>query len=106
MCVTVVLLLDTHRAAIKSACMKRLPVLFFAAFSFIASAVVSSAADAIPATRADGRVLNLGFEDGTLRDWTATGNAFEKQPVKGEIDQARPNGKGRVSNRKRSEERV
>jgi hypothetical protein len=78
--------------------MKRLPVFFSAALLFVASA--ASAADAIPATSADGRVLNLGFEDGTLRDWTATGEAFEKQPVKGEIDQNRPYGKGRVSNRK------
>mgnify|MGYP003574947798 FL=1 len=32
----------------------------------------------------DGRALNLGFEDGTLRDWTATGKAFDGQPVKGD----------------------
>jgi putative membrane-bound dehydrogenase-like protein len=31
-----------------------------------------------------GRTLNLDFEDGTLRDWKATGNAFEKQPVRGD----------------------
>lgn len=47
----------------------------------------------------DGKPLNLGFEDGTLKDWTATGEAFAKQPVKGEIDQARPYGKGKVCNR-------
>ena len=29
----------------------------------------------------DGRELNLGFEDGTLRDWTAQGEAFQGQPV-------------------------
>lgn len=29
----------------------------------------------------DGKALNLGFEDGTLKDWTATGDAFEGQPV-------------------------
>jgi putative membrane-bound dehydrogenase-like protein len=29
----------------------------------------------------DGRVLNLNFEDGSLTDWTATGNAFEGQPI-------------------------
>ncbi len=31
----------------------------------------------------DGRALNLDFEDGTLKDWTATGDAFDKQPVRG-----------------------
>ncbi|MGY8654496.1 MAG: FG-GAP repeat domain-containing protein [Verrucomicrobiia bacterium] len=34
---------------------------------------------------ADGRELNLGFEDGSLKDWTATGDAFKGQPVEGEI---------------------
>ncbi|MCZ6490218.1 MAG: DUF1080 domain-containing protein, partial [Acidobacteria bacterium] len=33
-------------------------------------------------TADDGRELNLGFEDGTLRDWTATGDAFAGQPIK------------------------
>ncbi|MCI0535987.1 MAG: hypothetical protein L0Z50_12245, partial [Verrucomicrobiales bacterium] len=32
----------------------------------------------------EGRALNLDFEDGTLRDWTASGNAFDKQPVRGD----------------------
>ncbi|MEQ8764159.1 MAG: DUF1080 domain-containing protein [Planctomycetota bacterium] len=32
----------------------------------------------------DGAPLNLGFEDGTLKDWTATGNAFEGQPIEGD----------------------
>ena len=32
----------------------------------------------------DGKPLNLGFEDGTLKDWTATGDAFTGQPVKGD----------------------
>ena len=80
--------------------MKCLPVLFASAFLLLVSVAISSAADAIPATGADGRVLNLGFEDGTLRDWTATGEAFDKQPVKGEIDQKRPFGAGKTANRK------
>src|SRR5207237_9575277 len=32
----------------------------------------------------DGKPLNLDFEDGTLKDWTAAGKAFEGQPVKGD----------------------
>ncbi|MEO6740346.1 MAG: hypothetical protein ABIP20_08840, partial [Chthoniobacteraceae bacterium] len=73
--------------------MKRVPILFSAILLLAATVTISSAADAIPATSADGRVLNLGFEDGTLRDWTAAGEAFAKQPVKGEIDPTRPYGK-------------
>ena len=41
-------------------------------------------ADGIPATAADGRVLNLDFEKGDLSDWTATGDAFEDQPIEGD----------------------
>src|SRR5271156_1917810 len=37
----------------------------------------------------DGRPLNFDFEDGTLKDWTATGDAFEGQPVKGDTVFAR-----------------
>lgn len=29
----------------------------------------------------DGKPLNVGFEDGTLKDWTASGTAFDGQPV-------------------------
>ncbi len=32
----------------------------------------------------NGKPLNLDFEDGSLRDWTADGRAFDKQPVKGD----------------------
>ena len=44
---------------------------------------------------ADGQPLNLNFETGTLRDWTATGKAFEQQPIQGEIDQKRIYGEGK-----------
>ncbi len=33
----------------------------------------------------EGRELNLDFEAGSLKDWTAEGDAFNGQPVKGEI---------------------
>jgi putative membrane-bound dehydrogenase-like protein len=33
---------------------------------------------------ADGRPLNLDFETGTLKDWTAEGDAFAGQPVRGD----------------------
>ncbi|MDR3403522.1 MAG: DUF1080 domain-containing protein [Chthoniobacter sp.] len=38
----------------------------------------------IPPLGKDGKPLNLGFETGTLQDWTAEGNAWEGQPVKGD----------------------
>jgi putative membrane-bound dehydrogenase-like protein len=35
-------------------------------------------------TGADGKPLNFDFETGTLKDWTAEGDAFKGQPVKGD----------------------
>jgi putative membrane-bound dehydrogenase-like protein len=46
---------------------------------------------------ADGKPLNLDFETGDLRDWTATGDAFKDQPIKGEIDKNRTFGEGKKS---------
>src|SRR6266849_1388032 len=33
---------------------------------------------------ADGKPLNFDFETGTLKDWTAEGEAFKGQPIKGD----------------------
>lgn len=40
--------------------------------------------DGIEPAAPDGLPLNLGFENGNLDGWTATGNAWEKMPVKGD----------------------
>lgn len=40
---------------------------------------------------AEGKVLNLNFETGDLTDWTAEGNAFEGQPIKGDTVYSRRN---------------
>jgi putative membrane-bound dehydrogenase-like protein len=45
----------------------------------------------------DGQPLNFDFEKGTLDDWTAQGEAFTKQPIRGGIDKNRPFGEDKVS---------
>jgi hypothetical protein len=62
------------------------------AFSFLVqpALAVTDAPDAQPAARGEfplgrsGRPLNLGFETGTLADWTAVGTAFQGQPIEGD----------------------
>src|SRR2546422_9933904 len=39
---------------------------------------------AVLPTGADGKPLNMDFEQGSLKDWTATGEAFAKQPIRGD----------------------
>ncbi|HXD85730.1 MAG TPA: PVC-type heme-binding CxxCH protein, partial [Urbifossiella sp.] len=57
--------------------------------SAILSLALFVSADPTPAegvlpVGADGKPLNLDFETGTLKDWTATGDAFKGQPIKGD----------------------
>jgi len=40
-------------------------------------------------TGRDGKPLNFDFETGSLNDWTATGDAFARQPIKGDTVYAR-----------------
>ncbi len=46
-------------------------------------ALVQTPAGVLP-VGADGKPLNLDFEAGDLRDWTAEGDAFQGQPVRGD----------------------
>src|SRR6478752_3123233 len=39
----------------------------------------------VPPVGMDGKPLNLDFETGTLKDWTAEGDAFKDQPIKGDV---------------------
>ena len=55
------------------------------ATALAAWASVSSGADlGVVPVDARGVPLNLGFEDGTLKDWHAEGNAFDRMPVEGD----------------------
>src|SRR5207237_3235321 len=46
--------------------------------------VGAQTADGVLPTDAQGKPLNLDFETGTLKDWTASGDAFTGQRIKGE----------------------
>ena len=48
-------------------------------------------------TGPDGKLLNLGFEEGTLAGWTSTGDAFKDQPVRSDGISSR--WAGQVSNK-------
>ena len=51
--------------------------------------LTARADDGVLPVGADGKPLNLDFETGTLKDWTATGAAFKGQPIKGDTVAAR-----------------
>jgi putative membrane-bound dehydrogenase-like protein len=51
--------------------------------SFVAAIHAQPGGGVLP-VGGDGKPLNLDFETGTLKDWTATGDAFKGQPIKGD----------------------
>jgi len=55
----------------------------------ILAATAARADDGVVPTAADGRPLNLGFEAGDLSGWTATGDAFNRALVEGDVVHAR-----------------
>src|SRR6266566_1850480 len=61
---------------------------FLAAFCLVSPAAEPAG---IKPAGADGKPLNLDFEEGTLKDWVATGTAFDKQPIKGDAVAKRRN---------------
>jgi len=61
---------------------------FLAAFCLVSTAAEPAG---IKPLGADGKPLNLDFEDGTLKDWVATGTAFDRQPIKGDVVSKRRN---------------
>src|SRR4051812_44107511 len=65
--------------------MKRLLIFLCVAVSALANS------PAIKPTGSDGKPLNSDFETGTLKDWTAAGNAFDQQPIHGDTVQPRRN---------------
>lgn len=59
------------------------------AFMFGLDVVQLGVAQGAPAKDKVGKVLNLDFEKGSLEDWTATGDAFDGQPIRGDAVAAR-----------------
>src|SRR5687767_1560949 len=60
------------------------------AIGILLSANAAEPAGVLP-SGPDGKPLNLDFELGSLKDWTATGDAFANQPVKGDAVAKRRN---------------
>src|SRR5437763_1432597 len=70
--------------------MRSQPILCAVGFALLALTTTALAANKpIKPVGRDGKPLNLDFETGTLKDWTATGNAFDRQPVRGDTVAAR-----------------
>ncbi len=68
--------------------MRRFPLLALSAVLFalpvFADEPKATPKEGVLPTGADGKPLNFDFETGTLKDWTAEGDAFKNQPIKGD----------------------
>lgn len=60
------------------------PVILLLCFASWAAADAPPAAGVLPKGR-DGHALNTDFESGDLRDWRAEGDAFDRQPIDGDV---------------------
>ena len=76
--------------------MKSIKQIWVLTTCFVLSHSVSLFADGIAPVDKDGRSLNFGFEDGTLKDWLPEGNSFSGQPVRDDLI-AKRNGPGGTS---------
>src|SRR5882672_6336586 len=56
----------------------------FVAIALFLATPALRAQDGVLPVGSDGKPLNLDFETGTLKDWTAEGDAFTDQPIKGD----------------------
>src|SRR5437762_6483685 len=73
-----------------------LPRFVFAFLCLLALPRLGLADDGVLPLGTDGKPLNLDFETGTLKDWTAAGDAFLGQPVRGDtVDRRRSDMKSR-----------
>lgn len=55
------------------------------AFALLTTAAFAAEPAGSLPSGADGKPLNLDFESGDLRDWTAKGDAFKNNPIKGDV---------------------
>ncbi len=65
---------------------------FMVSLFLLITSVAIASSQGIKPVGLDGHVLNLDFEDGTLKDWSAAGDAFTNQPVRGDAVMARGRG--------------
>src|SRR5579871_905279 len=60
------------------------PLAACSAFLLLSLSATAAEPEGVLPLGADGKPLNLDFETGTLKDWTAEGEAFRGQPVQGD----------------------